>query len=285
VLFQSANFWGLSTAGIQKATGCCLPCSQTLIFRTILGHSSFQTMLLSTRGIVFRTVKYGETSVIADIFTEEKGLHTFIAGSVRTAKARMPYSLFQPMTAVDMVCYFREGEGALNRLKELRAAEIWRQIPFDIRHGAVALFMAEICRKSIHEAEENRDLFEFLLENLRWLDNTPHPIANLHLHFLLALSEFLGFKPEVEASEGVERFFDLKEGLFSPVPPPQPFYLEPEQTAQLLALLKTPLQQSHDIPMNRASRKSLLQRLLQFYQLHVPGFSDIHTPDILEMVM
>lgn len=242
-------------------------------------------MLLKTRGIVFRTVKYGETSVIADIFTEEKGLHTFIAGSVRTAKARMPYSLFQPMTAVDMVSYFREDAGALNRLKELRAAEVWSHIPFDIRHGAVALFMAEICRKSIQEAEENRELFDFLLGNLRWLDTTPHPIANLHLHFLLALSGFLGFQPQTDFPENTELFFDLKEGTFHPVPPLQPLYLEPEQTAQLIALLHTPLERCHEVILNRAERKSLLQKLLQFYQLHVPGFSEINTPEVLEMVM
>ncbi len=242
-------------------------------------------MMLKTRGIVFRTVKYGETSVIADIFTEEKGLHTFIAGSVRTAKARMPYSLFQPMMAVDMVSYFRDDAGALNRLKELRAAEVWSHIPFDIRYGAVALFIAEICRKSIQEAEENRELFDFLLGNLRWLDTTPHPIANLHLHFLLALSGFLGFQPQTDFPENTELFFDLKEGIFHPVPPLQPLYLEPEQTAQLIALLHTPLERCHEVILNRAERKSLLQKLLQFYQLHVPGFSEINTPEILEMVM
>jgi DNA repair protein RecO (recombination protein O) len=242
-------------------------------------------MLLKTRGIVFRTVKYGETSVIADIFTEEKGLHTFIGGGVRAAKARMPFGLFQPMTAVEMVSYFREETGTLNRLKELRAAEVWSQILFDIRRGAVALFMAEICRKSIHEAEENRELFEFLLENLRWLDASPHPIANIHLHFLLQLSAFLGFRPQAEMADDGELFFDLKEGTFSPAPPLQSFYLEPEQTAQMLALLRSPLELCHEIPLSRAGRKTLLQKLLQFYQLHLPTFSEVHTPEILEMVM
>lgn len=242
-------------------------------------------MLLKTTGIVFRTVKYGETSVISDIFTEEKGLHSFIAGSVRTAKARMPYGLFQPMTAVEMVCYFREEEGALNRLRELRAAEVWTQIPFDIRRGAVALFMAEICRKSIHEAEENRELFDFLLVNLRWLDTTPHPIANLHLRFLLALSGFLGFQPQEEMEGKGEWFFDLKEGVFHAVPPSHAFFMEPEQTAQMIALLHSPLELCHEIPLSRAERKALLSKLLQFYQLHLPGFSEVHTPDILELVM
>ena len=242
-------------------------------------------MLLKTRGIVFRTVKYGETSVIADIFTEDKGLHTFIAGSVRTAKARMPYNLFQPMMVVDMVSYFRDDAHAMNRLKELRAAEVWSQIPFDIRRGAVALFMAEICRKCIQEAEENRELFDFLLENLRFLDSSPNPVAHLHLHFLLHLSGLLGFQPQGEPENEQGVFFDLKEGTFGSEPPIHPDYLEPAMARQILHLLHLPLEHCHELALNRAERKALLQALLQFYQFHVPGFADVNTPEILEMVM
>lgn len=240
-------------------------------------------MLLHTRGIVFRSIKYGETSVIADIFTEEKGLRAFIAGSVRTAKARMPYGLFQPMTAVDLVAYFRDDAEHLNRLRELRAAEVFSAIPFDIRRGAVALFMAEICRKSIHPGEEHPELFEFLLDNLRWLDRTDLPVANLHLHFLVHLAGFLGF--QLHDDPQGEVFFDLKEGLFSPVPPPHALFLEPQQAMPLLSLLHAPLEHCPDIPLTRPERKALLRGLLQFYQLHMPGFVDIHTPDILEMVL
>lgn len=242
-------------------------------------------MLLKTRGIVFRTLKYGETSVIADIFTEEKGLLSFIAGSVRTAKARMPYGLFQPMTAVDLVSYFRDEPKALNRLKELRAAEVWSAFPFDVRRGAVALFMAEICRKSIHEAEENRELFEFLLTTLRLLDSTPHPIANLHLYFLVQFSGFLGFQPQEEPEEDALLFFDLKEGIFENAPPAHPHYLEPEQTRQMLDLLHCPAERCHEVRLDRPQRKALLQKLLEFYQFHVPGFTGVNTPEILDMVM
>lgn len=240
-------------------------------------------MLIKTRGIVFRAVKYGETSVIADIFTEEKGLCSFIGGGVRTAKARMPFNLFQPMTVVDLVAYHRDNAGS-NRLKELRAAEIWSAIPFDITRGAVTLFMAEVCRKSITEEEEHPELFDFLLGHLRWLDATPHPIANLHLHFLLGLSGFLGFQPQNPEQAG-ELFFDLKDGNFSPVPPLHTLMLEPLQSEQMLALLEIPLELAHEIPLSRAERKALLGKLLQFYQLQMPHFKEVHTPDILEMVM
>jgi DNA repair protein RecO (recombination protein O) len=242
-------------------------------------------MLLKSRGIVFRTIKYGETSVIADIFTEERGLHTFIGGGVRSAKARMPYSLFQPMTVVDLVSYFREGGGGLNRLKELRAAEVFQATPFDVRRGAVALFMAEICRKSIHEGEENPGLFEFLLENLRWLDATPHPIANIHLHFLLGLSAHLGFQPQQETEEGEAHFFDIKEGTFGAAAPQHhAMYMHPAETRHLLRLMETPLEECHAVPLDRSERKALLTGLLQFYQHHLPNFSGANTPEVLDLV-
>ncbi|MBN8677753.1 MAG: DNA repair protein RecO [Chitinophagales bacterium] len=239
--------------------------------------------MLKTRGIVFRSVKYGETSVIADIFTEEKGLCSFIGGGVRSAKAKMPYNLFQPMTVVELVAYHREGSGS-SRLKEMRASEVWTSIPFDLKHGAVALFMAEVCRKAIHEEEEHRELFDFILENLHWLDTTPHPLANLHLHFLLALSGYLGFQPLAPDSDG-EVFFDLREGIFSPVPPPHTLIMEPDQVQQMLFLMDSSLENVHELTLTRAQRKALLGKLLQYYQLHLPGFREVHTPEILEMVM
>ena len=246
-------------------------------------------MLLSTRGIVFRTVKYGETSVIADIYTEEKGLHTFIAGAVRSAKSRMPFGLFQPMSVVEMVSYFREDSNALHRMKELRAGEVWRAIPFDLRRGAIALFMAEVCRKCIHEAEPHQDLFEFLLDNLRLLDAAETPVANIHLHFLAHLPAFLGFQPEFETLDldenPQEMFFDLREGVFTASVPPHNAYAEPAETAHLLALLQTPLGDCHEIALDKTARKALLQCLTQFYQQHVPSFDAINTPAILELVM
>jgi hypothetical protein len=49
--------------------------------------------------------------------------------------------------------------------------------------------------------------------------------------------------------------------------------------------MDTPLESAHELPINRAERKALLGKLLQYYQLHLPGFKEVHTPEILEMVM
>ena len=46
-------------------------------------------MLLKTRGIVFRAIHYSETSLIVDIYTEERGLQKYIISGVHSPKARV----------------------------------------------------------------------------------------------------------------------------------------------------------------------------------------------------
>jgi DNA repair protein RecO (recombination protein O) len=238
--------------------------------------------MLQCNGIVLRTIKYGETSVISDIFTEEKGLLTFIGGSVRTARARMPFNLFQAMTVVDLVAYYKENHQGMHRLKELRAAEIYQSIPFDVRRGAVALFMAEVCRKCIHEGETNPELFAFIREYLLTLDRTSEPIANLHLHFLVHLGTHLGFQPEDRTENNT--FLDLKEGAYVLQKPPGP-HLDLEESRQFAFFQEIDVSACHQLKLSQKERKDLLLGLLRFYQLHVPGFEGVNTPEVLNMVL
>ena len=43
-------------------------------------------MTHKTKGIVLRTIKYGETSVVVTIFTELFGVQTYMVNGVRTTK-------------------------------------------------------------------------------------------------------------------------------------------------------------------------------------------------------
>lgn len=239
--------------------------------------------MLKTRGIVLRTTKYGETSVIADIFTEEKGLRTFIAGNVRAAKTRMPFGLFQPMRIVEFVSYYRESAQGIHRLKEMRPAQVFTGIPFDIKRGAIALFMAEVCRKCIQNEDEQREIFDFLCHTLSHIDSTPHPLANIHLHFLVHFSELLGFFP-IPDEDSTGCFLDLREGIYTPSVPSHSHYLSPVHAAQLTEIWQVPLEHCHETRIELPDRKNLLEKLLDLYRLHIPGFGEIHTMQVLESV-
>ncbi len=240
-------------------------------------------MLIKTRGIVLKTIKYGETSIIADVYTEEKGLRKYIINGVRTKKARFHASLFQVMSLLDLVAYHREDRD-LNHIKEIQSAYVYHSLPFEIGKSGLALFMAEIIRKTVRESEENRPLFEFLYDNFVFLDETTQPVRNVHLHFLIELSAFLGFMPSGEFSLDTP-FFDLQEGMFVADISNHAHYLDEQLSAVLQDLLNHPIAQCHDVEMTGSQRRTLLKYLLDYYKLHMDFMPDINSHEVLHEVL
>ena len=87
-----------------------------------------------TKGLVLRTVKYGETSVIVSIFTELFGLQSYLVNGVRTIskKGSAKASMFQPTAILDMVVYHNELK-QLQRIKEFRWSHLYQHVLSDVR--------------------------------------------------------------------------------------------------------------------------------------------------------
>ena len=238
-------------------------------------------MIIKTRGIILRTVKYSETSIIADIYTEGSGLRSYIISGVRTQRSKVAVGLLQVMTLVDIVAY--DAPGKLNRIKEIHAAHVYTSLPFDIRRSSIGLFMAEVARRTIRESEENGELFAFLFDIFKYLDQTTERFTNLHLSFLLELSGHLGFRPdESDYTEGA--VFDLKNGIFTQNTVGHTHFLSEDSTNILRGLLSTSWTQSHLVKMNQEKRRQLIGELLKFYQFHLDNFPNINSFTILQEI-
>jgi DNA repair protein RecO (recombination protein O) len=240
-------------------------------------------MLIKTRGIILRTIKYRESSLILEVYTELKGLRKYIISGVRSRRAKTQAGLLQIMSLVELVAYEREDRD-LTRIKEVRPAEIYQRIPFDFRRGSLGLFLAEVARKTIREREENTPLFRFLYATFLFLDRTTDPIGNLHLHYLLELSTFLGFLPAGDYSPGTP-LFDLREGEFTGGLPDHKYYLEEARAAQLQELLGVSRADVHRVALSRDDRRALLDALIIYYRLHLEGLKEIHSHEVLRQVM
>lgn len=240
-------------------------------------------VLIKTRGIVFRAIKYRESSVIVDIFTEERGMRSYLVPGVRRKKARISPGLLQVMSLVEMVAYDKNEKG-LNRIREIKSAGVYQSIPFEVRKSAVGLFMAEVARKAIREPEENKRLFDFLFRTFQFLDQTTEPIANLHLHFLLELSFHLGFIPGGVCSADTP-CFDLQEGVFSSSNSTGHQYLDKAHSMALYQLLRSDYANCHAVDISRATRQHLLDKLLAFYRYHIDNFPEINAHSILKTVL
>ena len=240
-------------------------------------------MLIKTRGIIFRAIKYSETSIITDVYTEEKGLRTYIISGVRTKKSKVSAGLLQVMTLVDLIVYHRDDKD-MQRIKEIKSAHVFQSLPFDVRKGAIGMFMVELARKAIREQEENQALFNFLFQTFQYLDETKEPIANLHLSFMIGLSAYLGFLPEGEATS-VKPFFDLREGIFTAESPHHSYVLNEKMAMLFSQFLKSNLKICHNISISRSDRNLLLNQLITFYRLHIENLQQINSHSILKEIL
>jgi DNA repair protein RecO (recombination protein O) len=244
-------------------------------------------MVHKTTGIVLRTVKYGETSIIVSIYTELYGLQSYLVNGVRASSKKMPAraNLFQPAAILDLIIYHNELKN-LQRLKEFKWHHLYHQIYFDVVKNAVALFMIELLHKCLKQPEPNPDLYHFAEDALIRLDEADEQVvANYPLFFAVHLALFFGLRIQDNYNEH-RAYLDLQEGVFVREQPGHPHFLDGELSAVTSQLLKTSLpQELNQIKLNQDKRRMLLQAYQNFYALHIQDFGSLKTLPVLQTVL
>ena len=243
--------------------------------------------LHKTKGIVLRTVKYGETSIIVTIFTELFGVQSYLVNGVRTStkKGTGKANLFQPSAMLDLVVYHNEIKN-LNRIKEFKWGYIYQHVLTDVRMNAVALFMIELLTKCLKQPESNPELFHFTEDIFMKLDDCNDSImANLPLFFALHLPFHFGFRISDNYNDK-NPFLDLEEGKFVAEQPGHPHFLEGRQaevTSQLLQVMQP--DELEDIKLNHDFRRNLLHLYETYYALHIHDFGTMKSLPVLREIL
>ena len=158
-------------------------------------------MIYSTRGIVLRQVKYGETSIVATIYTEIFGIQSYLVNGVRTQSKTSKAALFQPSSLLDMQVYHNELKN-LQRIKELKWSVLYHNILSDVTRNSVALYMVEVLHKCLKQQEAYADLFHFCEDAFIQLDGSNDEVAaNFPLYFSIQLAQFFGIQLQDNYSE------------------------------------------------------------------------------------
>ncbi|MCM4166705.1 DNA repair protein RecO [Arenibacter sp. H213] len=237
-------------------------------------------MQITTKAIVLTSIKYGESSLIVKMYTLSSGMRTYmLKGVLASKKGKLKAAYFQPLAQLEVVAVHRD-KGTLEHLKEVRLSYHYQSLHTQIAKNALSFFLAEMIANSIHEEESNEALFNFIQASLQWLDsNNEH--ANFHLYFLLTLSKYLGFYPDVKNTDFP--CFDLLEGEFVKVPSLNPI-LEGRELFYFKSLLGTNFDSLEGIKLGKNDRKNLLKNLVLYYELHLQGFKKPKTIAVLNEV-
>ncbi|MCO5950175.1 DNA repair protein RecO [Mucilaginibacter flavidus] len=240
-------------------------------------------MLHKTRGIVFKTTDYGESSVVVQVFTEKFGLQSYIVNGAKKPKAKIARNMLQPLHLLDMVVYHKE-TGNVQRIKEVKNSPQLQSIPYDVIKSSLAMFLNEILYKAVKQQSADENMFDFVFSAIEWLDHQTDGIANFHLLFLIRLTRYLGFYPDRYLA-GEADYFDLKNGTFSRFKPDSVLYLSPPHTQNFTMLLQGTFENIAGIKLNNDERRYLINKLLDYYALHIEGFGNIKSHEVLEEVL
>ncbi len=202
-------------------------------------------MLQKTRGIIFRVTDFGESSVVAQIYTERFGLQGFLINSVRKKNAKFKQNMLHPLALIDIVVYQKDRKG-VHRVNDIRANPVLQSTTTDVRKSSIIFFLNEVLIRSIHEEEPNHSLFEFLYDAIMRLEQQQPVDVNFHLHFLIRLSKYLGF--DVQYDPEISDYMRNARSL------------------------------------SGEEKRFFTGKLIDYYRSHLPSFSSLRSLEVLETI-
>ena len=233
------------------------------------------------RGIVLRTVKYGDSSLIVDLFTESRGRLSFMTSTVRAKRSARSVSFWQPLAMVEFSAELRPNAGKLPRPTDVRTYYNYIDLPYSPVKSTLALFLAEFLCAALQEEKENVPLYKYVESSLQWLDMVDEPAstANFHLAFLMHLSRFIGIYPNLEAPD---RYFDLMAGTYCDRQPTHAHFLRNAEAQALPTLFRMDYPTMHIFRFSRKERQRILHVLNLYYRLHIPNFPELKSLEVLQ---
>ncbi len=239
-------------------------------------------MIYATKGIVLHHFDYSESSIIVKIYTELYGLQSFIIKGFKNNKSRYKKALIQPLSIVEVVAY-PNPKGEIHLIKEMVLYYHPKTLYLNIKKTAIVFFLNEIIYKSIKEQEPNQLLFRFILDSLIYLDDNTEKISNFNLFFIIQFTKYLGFFPEQNYSENCA-FFNLIDGIYQPSIPNHNNYIDSYLAKTFFELSNESVESLHKLKISYNDRKILLIKICNYYEIHISGFKNLKTIEVLEKI-
>ena len=235
-------------------------------------------MLITSKAIVLNAIKYGDYDLIVKCYTEQ-GLRSYLVKRIyKATKGKLSPAFFQPLTQLEITANYNNNR-TLHFIKEAKISSPYTTIYNNVIKQTMMVFLSEVLSHALKEEEENELLFSYLETAFQWLDANSET-ANFHLVFLMNLTKYLGFYPE-KGNQFL--YFDLIEGKFTNHLISN-LYISGKNLDYFKVLLGTNFDGLEQLKLNKTNRQDLLEILIQYFELHLPGFRKPRSLEVLKAV-
>lgn len=217
-----------------------------------------------TEAIIIYSFPFKDKKFMLEMYTREHGRMSFVTNK-----------RVQPLTIVNIV--FDEHR---SKLTALDIAFSYKTLLYDPFKLSISFFVAEFLRYATRSEPTNKPLYDYIRQSLEWLDVVEGSFANFHLVLMMHLAMFLGFAPDMnDFKEGM--FFDLREAQFTGLQPVHGDHLDKDESAAIVNLMRMNFATMHLFKLNKGQRNRIVDRMVRYYRLHVPGFPEMKSLDVL----
>lgn len=236
-------------------------------------------MRISDKAIVLQAIKHGDKKFILKLYTRSNGMLTLSSHVGQAAGSKIKPGLILPLTLLDVEMIVKQNK-EIHQLTEASCYFVTTSISHSITKLSIAQFLNEILIKTLKEQSANEHLFDLIETCFKYLNDTEACI-NLHLYFLSELTKYLGFEPQNNFSAQTP-YFDCREGRYTSTCLTMPLGLNKEESSLFSGFLKI---NSLKTAISNTQRQLLLDVFMAYYKLHIPGFNEVKSLDVLREVI
>jgi DNA repair protein RecO (recombination protein O) len=242
-------------------------------------------LIHSTRAIVLRAIKYGETSLILTLYTELFGVQSCLVQGVRkSTKHSAGKGGYFASGSILQITLYHSNQQNLQRIKDFQFDTLHPSIHSNVVKNAIVVLMMEVLQQTIQEPEPNAELFLFVEETLQHIEQ--HDAADLTWlphYFCVQYFAWIGFGFQGEYSIDTP-FLHLQKGDFVPYGMHHVGCSNGSVSKIIFTLSQTALADVGNLQLDTSVKKQVLHDAIAYLQIHVPSMQRLKSLEVLEVV-
>ncbi|MCK4403834.1 MAG: DNA repair protein RecO [candidate division Zixibacteria bacterium] len=171
--------------------------------------------ITKTEVIVLKSMKFGDTSKIATLYTKDYGKIKVIAKGIRKPKSRLAGAL-QTFSHIQIV-FYKKRTSEIYLLSQSDTIKSYQPLHKNLNRYIFASAVLELLDRLITGEESNPQLFGLILATLSFMESCPEEsLEKSFCSYALSLAHLLGYKPKFDKCVSCNKHVEGKIVLFSP---------------------------------------------------------------------
>lgn len=234
------------------------------------------------KAIVLGRIKHSEKSDIITLYSLEAGRIVALTPARVSRSRRTSSSLLFPLCMIESEININPTL-ELQKLNTFSIIRSWHNIYFHPVKNAMALFISEFLNRLLRESIPDNPLWNFIVNSISLLDSMTENdgLACFHLAFCISLLGFAGIMPDVSNSSD-KPFFDMRYASYTDLRPMHKDVIGGRYAHIPALIARMNFRNMKLFRLSKQQRDRILDGILYYYAIHLPGFDSMKSPKVLK---